>query len=157
VKANLQLLLSAINIEQAPLGTRRESVSQISTGEIGDADTDAATYHATRTVAAGGLDSIDLKETARDILGVSVGVAFSVIEMVAVENLSSLSGDILHVGANPTNRSGTYSVRLDPGAWAGLCNGEPGWPVTQASRYLHIANMGTRSISYSIVIIGRKE
>ena len=157
MKAVLNLLLSAIDSEAAPIGARRDSVSRIKTGEIADTDVGAASYHAKRTVAAGALDSIDLKEMVRDVLGVSVGVSFSVVEMVAVENLSSLSGDILHVGVNPTNQSGTYSMRLDPGAWAGLCNRSPGWPVTQAKRYLHVANMGTRSIDYDIVIIGRKE
>lgn len=154
--ATQKLILTMVQGEDAPLGLRRDAQSRIHTGEVTDADEGMVAYHATREVAPGDLDAVDLLDLTQTLLGVESPVSFASVVMVSVKSMATASGDYLHVGADPANPGAAYSMRLHPGAWMGICNRPTGWPVTEENRLLVVANMGQHAIPYDIVVIGRR-
>lgn len=157
MNATQKLILSWLQAEGAPLGRRADSGVTIRTGEITDADgTDVVAYHATREVAAGAVDSIDLRNLTHTVLGVTSAFSFGSVLAASACNLSTNAGDYLHVGADPASPQHAYSMRLRPGAWMAIWDGTSGWPITTPNHVLAVANVGQHAIPYHIVLLGRK-
>ena len=154
--ASQKLVLTWLQSEGAPLGSRTDKGSRVRTGEITEADGSGyVTYHATRQVAAGAVDLVDLRSLATQILGVASTVAFSSLVSASACNLSANPSDYLHVGCDPSNPGAAYSMRLRPGAWMAIWD-QAAWPITDSNHVLAVANVGTAAIPYDLVLIGRR-
>jgi hypothetical protein len=156
VNATQKLVLTWLQREGAPLGSRTDSGSRVRTGEITEADGSGfVAYHATREVAAGAVDLVDLRNLTTEVLGVASTVAFESLVSASACNLSTHAGDYLHVGCDPTSPGAAYSMRLRPGAWMGIWD-HSGWPISDTNHVLAVANVGTAAIPYDLVLIGRR-
>lgn len=144
--------------------TDRDDVSYVKELASGtSADTMNIVWHDTRTVSGSSNDDLDLTNLTASYFGVSGTRSFSKVRGIYIQNNSSVSGDVLNVGAAGTNpfvepfaSVSASKVQVGADSVVVISNKKDGWTVTNASSdVLRIANPGSNAISYTICIWGQ--
>ena len=111
--------------------------------------------------AAAAHDDLQLSSLPQTIFGNAVTVDFVAIKALLIVNTATASGDDLIIGAAAASiwsapfGAGSHQVRVPANACLLLVNTNNGWPVTAGSAdTLRIANLGSDSIDYKIVVVG---
>jgi len=120
-------------------------------------------WHDLRTIAAGGHDDLVLSALPQTIFGNAVSLQFDTVKALWVVNVAATTGSQLLVGAAPTNPwsapfgAATHQVRVPADSSLMLVNKNDGWGVAAgAADTLRIANPGSDSIDYKIVVVGTR-
>lgn len=118
-------------------------------------------WHDVRTLAAGAHEDLVLSSLTQSIFGNAVTTDFAAIKALLIVNRQATAGDDLLVGGASTHPWGApfgaaaHQVRVPADSCLLLVNSGAGWGVSAASAdQLRIANTGSDSIDYKVVLIG---
>ena len=117
-------------------------------------------WHDTRTLAAGAADNLDLTALVTALFGTNVAVSFAKVKAILIKNRATLAGENLTIGGAAAAFVGpfgaaTHTVSCPADSCLMLVNRLAGWNVTDTSAdVLKIANAGTGSVTYDVVIVG---
>ncbi len=115
-------------------------------------------YAATRTLATGATDNLDLSGVLTDPLGTVIAA----VEIVAILIRAAAGNTTILTVGNGTNPfvgpfgAGAQTVAVPPGGAFQAVNPQAGWAVTAGTGdILRITNASGASATYDIVILGR--
>lgn len=111
-------------------------------------------YAAQRTVAAGGLDSIDLTNLTQETLGASVPFSFDRLRIIRIANKSQTAGEYLYFGADATNPTTNFAVAVGAGSEALIVNQIDHYEVVSGNEFLNTYNPNPSPVSYELYLIG---
>lgn len=120
-------------------------------------------FHDERTVAASDEDDLDLAGgLSQTIFGSSVTYTFAKIKAILIRNMNTTSGDDINLDSSVTNSiltlfssSATSKIPIPANGVLLMTNPIGGWAVTASTAdILRIANGGSNSVTYRIVIVG---
>lgn len=142
-------------IEETAAGTRRDRQTVTNTVALADgagAGQANRVFRDTRTVAAGGVDTLNLSTLTQQMFTTTVPMSFTTVRGVTVANLSTAAGAAINVGADGDNPFTAYAQRVGRQGHFSIANPD-GWSVSGAN-VLRIANPGAAAVTYQITIVG---
>jgi hypothetical protein len=106
------------------------------------------------TIPAGTTLTFDLMDIGQLVFQFGGRVSFSSVKELHVRSQEVTSGRVALWGTAGPNDASGYSSRIDPGGSLHVSSPIDGYAVTEASRYLHVANPGALPVALDVFIAG---
>jgi hypothetical protein len=148
---------SFVVTEDPLFGSRTESV-ELKTGTAYSHGTGSNQLNAvasfSTTISAGFTLTFDLMDVGQAAFQFGGRVAFSAVKELHVQSKETAAGRVALWGTAGANDATGYAARLDPGGSLHVSSPLTGFAVTEANRYLSVANPGTSPVTLDVLIAG---
>jgi hypothetical protein len=162
LSTNIALTLVATLTGTADLSTPKDTLNYPITDTLDSGtaiDQADKIYRSTRTLGSGANESLDLAGSLTDALGATI--TFAKVKLILIKNKSTTAANILTVGAAASNAFESWgatgsTIKVGPDGFVVLYNpSAAGYAVTAGTGdLLKIANGGSSSTAYDIIIVG---